>query len=380
MNYDFSSINDKDLEELSRDILSKKMGVNFQSFRTGSDKGIDLRYSTINNENEIIVQVKHYLKSGISQLKNKLKNEELEKVFELNPKRYILVTSLPLSPQIKDEIKTTFDPFILSTDDILGQDDLNNFLRNHREIEENHFKLWFTSTTVLTRILKNGVKGRSEFVSSKIIERVKIFVPSITHKKSVEILNNRNFILITGAPGIGKTTLADMLTYQLLAQDFELIYVREIREAEEAFDPFKKQVFLFDDFLGAITLDLTSSRNVDSAIINFIDRIKCDKDKRLILTCRTTILNQAKEESEIINNSTIEVSNHEVKIQDYGNLEKAKILYNHLYFSNLSKELKSVFFKNYFYWKVIKHPNYNPRLIQFFTDIDHLERIKDYNE
>jgi len=87
MNYDFSTLNDKDLEELSRDILSKKMDVNFQTFKTGSDKEIDLRYSTNNNENEIIVQVKHYLKSGTSQLKNKLKSEELAKVIRLVPKR-----------------------------------------------------------------------------------------------------------------------------------------------------------------------------------------------------------------------------------------------------------------------------------------------------
>ena len=54
-NYDFSTLNDRDLEELTRDLLSKKLNVNFQSFKPGPDKGIDLRYSTLNDENEIIV-------------------------------------------------------------------------------------------------------------------------------------------------------------------------------------------------------------------------------------------------------------------------------------------------------------------------------------
>lgn len=380
MNYDFSTLHDKDLEELARDILSKKLGVIFQSYKIGTDQGADLRYATNNDENEIIVQVKHYLGSGISKLKNTLKKEELSKVINLNPKRYILVTSLPLSHRNKEDIKTILNPYILSTDDILGKEDLNNGLRAYPEIEEAHFKLWLSSTTVLKRILKNGIKGRSEFVDSKIKERIKIFVPSKTHKISIDILNNRNFILITGAPGIGKTTLADMLTYQLLAANFELIYVTEIREAEEAFEPNKKQVFYFNDFLGSITLDLTSSRNADSAIINFIERVKSDKHKRLILSCRTTILNQAKEASEIINNSKIEISNHEVKIEDYGNLEKARILYNHIYFSNLTDKLKSVFFKNQFYWKVIKHSSYNPRLVQYFTDRERLQMNLTYEK
>jgi hypothetical protein len=168
MNYDFSTLHDKDLEELARDILSKKLGVIFQSYKIGTDQGADLRYATNNEENEIIVQVKHYLGSGISKLKNTLKKEELSKVINLNPKRYILVTSLPLSHRNKEDIKTILNPYILSTDDILGKEDLNNGLRANPEIEEAHFKLWLSSTTVLKRILKNGIKGRSEFVDSKI--------------------------------------------------------------------------------------------------------------------------------------------------------------------------------------------------------------------
>lgn len=69
-NYDFSTLNDRDLEELARDILSTKLGLDFQSFKPGPDKGIDLRFATINDENEIIVQVKHLLGSGVIALKS----------------------------------------------------------------------------------------------------------------------------------------------------------------------------------------------------------------------------------------------------------------------------------------------------------------------
>ncbi len=378
MNYNFSSINDKDLEDLTRDLLSKDLNTNFQSFKKGRDKGIDLRYSTVGNENEIIIQVKHYPGSKYSNLKSDLKNKELPKIEELQPKRYLVVTSLPLSPTNKEEIKKILAPFVLCTNDIYGQDDLNGLICKYPEIEESHFKLWFSSTTILKRILHNGLKGRSEFAASKIESRIKKFVPSKSHQNSVKILNDKNFILITGSPGIGKTILANILTYQLLSEDFELVYINEIREAEDAYENNKKQVFYFDDFLGATTLDLKSSRNADATLVNFVERIKADKQKRLILTYRTTILNQAKEKSEIINNSKIEISNHEVKIEDYGKLEKAKILYNHIYYSNLTEEFKSIFFKNLFHWEVIKHKNYNPRIIEFFTDFERLQNIIDY--
>ncbi|MFD2827536.1 restriction endonuclease [Leeuwenhoekiella polynyae] len=378
-NYNFTTLNDKEFEELARDLLSRKLNIELQSFRTGKDKGIDLRYSTVSDENEIVVQVKHYAGSKFSNLISVLKNSEYEKIEKLKPKQYIIVTSLPLNPDEKETIKSTLSPFILSTNDIYGKESLNTLISDYKDVEEKYYKLWLSSTTILTRILKNGIKGRSEFVQSRIESKLKIFVQNETYNDAVKVLNKRNFILITGAPGIGKSTLADMLTYQLLAKDFELTYVRAIEDAEESYLEDKQQVFLFDDFLGTITLDLTSSRNLDASISNFIQRVKNDNKKRLILTCRTTILNQAKEKSEKLNNSKLDIAQHEVKIQDYSDLDKAKILYNHLYFSDLTQPHKNVIFQNQFYWKIIKHRNYNPRLIEFFTDIDRVEDNEQYD-
>jgi hypothetical protein len=352
MSYNFAALNDKDLEALVHDILLRKLSIDFQSFKMGIDKGIDLRYATNNNENEIIVQVKHLEISGVSKLKSILKKKELRKVIDINPKQYILATTVGLNPQNKEDIKSILSPYILSTNDIIGKAELINFLRNNNDVLETHFKLWLSSTHILKRILNNGIKGRSEFIEKNIKKRIQLFVPSKTHERAVEMLNKHYFIMITGAPGIGKTTLANILTYQLLADDFELIYVREIREAEDLYVTGKKQVLYFDDFLGAITLDLKSSRNADAAIVQFIERIKGDKQKRLLLTCRTTILNQAKEESERISNSKLDLSNHEIKIEDYTDLDKAKILYNHIYFSELPEDLKAIFFRDKFYWKV----------------------------
>lgn len=378
-NYNFTTLNDKEFEELSRDLLSRKLNLHLQSFRTGKDKGIDLRYSTVSNENEIIVQVKHYAGSKFSNLISVLKNSEYEKIKKLKPNQYIVVTSLPLNPEEKEIIKSTLDPFILSTNDIYSKESLNTLISEYKDVEEKYYKLWLSSTTILNRILQNGVKGRSEFARSRIESKIKIFVQNETYNDAVEVLNKRHFILITGAPGIGKSTLADMLTYQLLAKEFELTYVRTIEEAEEAYLEDKQQVFLFDDFLGTITLDLTSSRNLDASISNFIQRVKSNNKKRLILTCRTTILNQAKEKSEKLNNSNLDIAQHEVKIEDYSDLDKANILYNHLYFSSLTQQHKDVIFQNQFYWKIINHRNYNPRLIEFFTDIDRVEDNEQYD-
>lgn len=119
-NYDFSTLNDKDLEELALDLLNAQLKLDLQSFKIGIDGGVDLRYSTPINDNSIVVQVKHYLKSGYSKLKSDLKNKELKKVKILNPDRYIIVTSVELSKIQKDDLKTIFSPFIKTSNDIIG--------------------------------------------------------------------------------------------------------------------------------------------------------------------------------------------------------------------------------------------------------------------
>ncbi|WP_394421209.1 restriction endonuclease [Tenacibaculum mesophilum] len=57
-NYDFSTLNDKEFEEISKDLLNTKFNLKLQSFRIGKDKGVDLRYSTEKNNNSLVVQAK----------------------------------------------------------------------------------------------------------------------------------------------------------------------------------------------------------------------------------------------------------------------------------------------------------------------------------
>lgn len=70
MNYDFSVLNDKEFEQLVCDGLNSWQNLDLQDFKAGIDQGIDLRYNSSGNKNFIIVQAKHYLKSGYKKLLN----------------------------------------------------------------------------------------------------------------------------------------------------------------------------------------------------------------------------------------------------------------------------------------------------------------------
>lgn len=163
--YDFNTIlSFSDFECLVRDLLQKHLKIHLECFTEGRDGGIDLRCSTY-GKNSIIIQAKRY--KDFKSLMNELK-KEVSKVRKLNPQKYIIATSVGLTPGNKEEIQQLFCPYIRKTDDILGKNDLNNFLGKYPDIEKGFPKLWLTSTAVLDRIVNASVVNQSTFEWSQI--------------------------------------------------------------------------------------------------------------------------------------------------------------------------------------------------------------------
>lgn len=378
-NYDFKTLNDKEFEVLARDLLSKHFDIEFSSFKSGKDKGVDLRYTTEKNNNEIIVQVKHYANSSFSQLKFQLK-KELEKVKELNPKRYIVVTSLELSAIEVDFIKNMFDPYIISSTDIFFNQTINKLLSDNSDIERNHYKLWFSSMNIISSILNKGIILKNSFFEDQIKSKVSKYVITPNHQKAISILKKQKILIITGDPGVGKSTLAEMVIYEFMKDGFEHLIIDDlISEANGliSFDKNKKQIIYFDDFLGANVYDILNSRNKESTLLNFIKLIKASENKFLVLTSRTTILNHATSQYEKFSYSNFHKEfKFQIYLDRYSDYEKACILYNHIYFSDIPDDFKKVFFIEKNYRKIINHKNYNPRLIDFFTSKTHLYELE----
>ncbi len=376
--YNLSILNDKEFEILCKDILESELKISFQNFKSGADKGIDLR-SCRDQENQIVVQAKHYSRTSFSKLKLKLQKGELPSIKKLKPKpkRYILMTSLDLSVGNVDEIVKVMSPYIKTSDDVYGGTRIQQLIVKHKKIERKHFKLWLTSTSVLQRILNNAIIGKSEFEENKILRNVGKYVSTSNIKEAQKKLNRNKFIIVTGLPGIGKTTISYILIYQFLAKGYKLISIDDkIKDAEDEFstNPEDRQIFYFDDFLGSNVLELLNQRNTQNSLINFIDRIQHSKNKFLILTTRTSILKKAEQKFEKIERAKFsEISNYEVQLSQYSLLNRAKILYNHIFHSELSQKHKDIFFRDRFYLKIIKHSNYAPRLIDYITDVKNIK-------
>ena len=107
--YSFESLSPADFEDLTRDLLQESLGVRLEAFGPGRDNGIDLRHSS-STEGDLIVQCKHYARSGFAQLLNEIRSSELAKIRKLQPNRYILTTSVDLNPERKGRLVKALFP------------------------------------------------------------------------------------------------------------------------------------------------------------------------------------------------------------------------------------------------------------------------------
>ncbi|MBB3428613.1 hypothetical protein FHT85_005639 [Rhizobium sp. BK312] len=372
--YDFHQLAPLEFERLARDLVQAEEGITLESFKEGRDFGIDFRYAR-GTENTII-QCKHTVRGGLTSLLSALR-KEAPKVKKLDPTRYLLITSIPLSPANKAKIQKIIGEKYLLQADIWGQDQLNGLLSRHEAIERSHFKLWLASTAVLDTVLHNDVVTQTDFEVRRAYNNIRKYVQSSSYAAALDVLEKERVVVISGSPGVGKSTLANALLYRHLEWGYlPVVIKRDIGEGQQLLRFGKMQIFHYDDFMGATFLGDQNSpldKNGDRSILDFVEMVKETPHSRIILTSREHIFSQALASSERLRQSDLNLRKVVVEVGQYGKRQKAEILYNHIYFSDLPDEYRAALLEKDFYLQILKHPKFNPRLIEWLSSY---QRVK----
>ena len=178
--YDLKRLTDKDLEVLAADLLGAHLSQRIERFKPGKDGGVDGRFFSTPS-GEVILQVKHWEDSGFAKLLKHLESSEKPKINRLNPTRYLLVTSVPLSRNNKQQISDALSPHIKTPADIFGNEDIQELLGKHPEIEHQHFKLWLGSAENLRTVFNASIIGRSAFKITEVVDFLPKYVVTAAH-------------------------------------------------------------------------------------------------------------------------------------------------------------------------------------------------------
>jgi hypothetical protein len=365
----FDDLSDYDFELLVADLLGAEFKRTFETFPRGRDGGIDLRARLSNGLH--IVQCKHYANSSFSTLERAARREnKVLSQMKPRPRRYMFVTSRRLTASNKTKLTKALAPFIRREQDILGADDLAGLLRRHPRVERGHVKLWLRGVGALDRIVNADVLTRSEALLADIRTALPRYVQTSSFGEAHELLAEHNVVIIAGPPGVGKTTLAHLLLLDAVQAGYTPYRVQaDVAEAWRLYKDEEPQVFFFDDFLGRTAL-FDSVRGDPRDLASFIRHVRRSDTSRLVLATREYVLQKAKFEIEDLQWQRLEADKYALTLARYSRLDRARIFYNHLYFSpEVDAPAIADLLANRAYLDVINHSGYSPRLIEWMTGL-----------
>ncbi|RHW43510.1 AAA family ATPase [Neobacillus notoginsengisoli] len=375
LNYNFHAILEPlEFQSLVCDIVQLRDDIFLETYKEGRDFGIDGSYT--NKKGRTIVQVKRYQPNAFNRLYYDLKTKELPKVRKLAPNRYILGVSMDFAPGQKEKIVELFQGCILDNEDIISSKDINNLLGDprYKRIELAFPKLWLPSINAFINTMHKTVHSALYKESLEelkgAVKKSKSFVPTRIYLRALEKWTNKNVIILSGEPGVGKTTIAHLLALAYLqpANLDGFVWANSINDIYAMLEDDRQQVFILDDFWGSVFNDELKSRNNENRLNKLIKRIVESKtNKRLILTTREYVLQQGLQKNPILK-ETLNQYALVCTMEEYGYDDRARILLSHIYTSKLEYEFVEYLYKRID--RLIYHENYNPRVLALFLDKD----------
>ncbi|GAA0968883.1 hypothetical protein GCM10009555_015040 [Acrocarpospora macrocephala] len=151
------------------------LGVRLELFTAGSDGGTDLRYMSHTGE-KIVIQCKHWMKSGRSKLIGHMLKTELPKVRKLRPTRYIVASTVDMTIPAKDKLYTSFQPYVKSPSDLFGIDEITSLIKGHPDVIRKHIRLWLNDSNVLDAAISKNIFVRSQHFADEVKGSVKTYV------------------------------------------------------------------------------------------------------------------------------------------------------------------------------------------------------------
>ncbi|MFJ3840582.1 restriction endonuclease [Streptomyces sp. NPDC090054] len=366
--YDFVSLSPYDFEVFVRDLLSAQDRLIYSTYRVGADGGIDLKAAT--DKGWVVAQCKHTPSADKSSVLRAARSEAGKAAgMGFTPVRYVFVTSAELTPAAERETQEALAG-VADTVEVYGRGWLNAVLAQHPDVERRHFKLWVSSTQAVRAMLQDGVFLRGESRIQRIERNYLRFVHHATCSVAEMALEEHGCVLLSGAPGAGKTTIAEYLLLLWWHRGFRVVVdPRTVDQWWAWLGDDTPTVFFFDDVWGQTHHQDHGSRHHDADVSEFIESIVEQQtgstaSKVLIMTSRAQVLQDTVRLSDASRRAVERLARCHVPVERLPYDVRSRMLFNHVHLSVTNPQTRQDLSVGSWWQRVASHQNCSPRLIE----------------
>lgn len=376
-------------EWLCQSLLKAEFGVGIESWGGHSDLGRDAYYDGdlpipekgIKNPGPFLFQAKFVAEANAAGAKpgNSLKRavssecKAIKKRFIKRGiskvKHYVLITNVPLTMTLRNEIQISINNIIPECSfTIWGGSDLCDFLDNVPNIRVAFPQIMGLRdlTELLSFVVEKPIRERSTLSIDRAAELAQVFVPTEAYSKALQTLAKHSFVVLTGPPEMGKTTIARIIGLARLGENWDCFECRQPNDFLQMIEKDRPQLFIADDAFGS-----TEYRpDIAQAWASDMDGIigKLDNKHWLVWTSRPAPLKIALQRMHLQGKAEkfpepaeILVDASELKPE-----EKALILYRHAKAKGLMIEAKKVIKINA--RSIIHNKHFTPERVRRFLN------------
>jgi len=367
----FDELSHDDFEELVADLFSADTGLRFVPGGRGQDRNIDMRAE--DEDGVHVIQCKHYPNSTYSHLKAAARDEARALADRQDEfASYRFVTSRRVTHENRREIAAILSGLASRDDDVVGEKGLRQLLRQHPEVERAHHKLWLAGAAQLDHFLHAETYERTWALVADSRKLERRFVKTEAYAEAKRTLEEHRCCVISGDPGAGKTSIAQMLLLDALDDGWKVFRIPHGKFGEawrlSGIDPTARQLFYFDDFLGQV--EPTSNRPDDETVTSFMRQVAASPNRRLVMTSREYVLRRAQRRSDELEHEPLLSSRMVLSKASLTEGERAEILASHIRCSDeLDGDAAESVLTDGAIQRIVNHPNYNPRLVAWMTGL-----------
>jgi hypothetical protein len=291
------------------------------------------------------------------------------------PKSYILLTNCHLSVATRAKIIARLNNCIQDCTVMLqGYSDICALLDNNPAIRISYPELMGICEALrsIDTNITRDIAERTETALCQAQDVRKVFVATQAYYEALDKLNQYNFVVLTGAPEMGKTTIGRILGLAKYENKWDFLDCRNSNDYFRVRDDTRSQLFFADDAFGSNSFDPNSTLEWSRDIAKIIHRL--DAKHWFIWTSRSVPLNEALIQLKL-DESFRNFPEPAKIIVNASNLtigEKAQIFYRHAKAAGLSQGEKDLIKKHAIF--IVKHPDFTPLRIRRFVS-EHIRTI-----